>query len=211
MGIFSITGRLFRVAGKKVEYGRLIGTSKNGIKVYSKVGQDGEKIITSLNPNGSIHKEITKANFRRSNGYVPVTGHRTTVQNHDTNKIIRISSELQDNPAHMLKTHTISEYNALNDRLIESRTQQSILGFPYWSRIIHERPSIRKITESFSVGNYRNVKKHFELNNFKFPGGAVHNGCVGYEKGITGDRQYLKKYQVNPFYDNNIDIKYPKA
>ncbi len=226
MGIFSIAGRLLSFAGKKAGYGKLIGTANNGIKVYSKSGKNGEKIITSFNKNGSIHKEITKANFSRSNAHEQITGHKTTVKNHDTNKTIMIDSELttlKQNTSWLnrgfsggqrVKRHTRAEYNTLNPQhydFIDAKTRYSLLGDKHWSYVAHERPTITKVTESYIDGKFDNVRTYFELNNFKFPGGAVHNGRIGYEKGISPlNGPYLRKTPVNP-YGDYLDIKYTKA
>lgn len=223
MGIFSIAGRILSFAGKNARYGKIVGTSKNGIKVYQKIGKNGEKTITSFNRNGSLHKEITKANFSRSNTHEQITGHKTTVKNHATNKTTMIETVLTMlkqntnwlnrgfSAGQRVKIHTRAEYNTLNPRysdFIDAKTSYSLLGDKHWSYVAHERPTITKVTESYINGKFDNVRTYFELNNFKFPGGAVHNGRIGYEKGISPiDGPYLRKTPVNP-YGDYLDIKY---
>ena len=56
--------------------------------------------------------------------------------------------------------------------------------------------------------NLQSLKNYFELNNFKFPGGAVHNGRIGYQTGVSPlEGEYLRKFNVNPHGDY-LDIKY---
>lgn len=224
MGIFSIAGRLISFAGRKGKYGKLIGKSNNGIKVYQKIGKNGEKTITSFNKNGSIHKEITKKEIKRSTAYENVSGHQTLVKNHDTNRTLELTKEvtmLKQNTSWLnrgfsggqkLVSHSRYEYNTLkpkNNDFIDGKTSYSLLGDKSWSYNMHERPNISKVTESWG-GKYNMTRTYFELNNFKFPGGASHSGRIGYEKGVSPlDGAYLRQTRVNP-YGDYLDIKYPE-
>ena len=111
-----------------------------------------------------------------------------------------------------LVSHSRYEYNTLkpkNNDFIDGKTSYSLLGDKSWSYNMHERPNISKVTESWG-GKYNMTRTYFELNNFKFPGGASHSGRIGYEKGVSPlDGAYLRQTRVNP-YGDYLDIKYPE-
>lgn len=223
MGIFRIARQAFSFIGRGTKYGKLIGKSKNGIKVYKKTGNNGENIITSLK-NGSVRKEIIKTNTNKSGFYNNVTAHTTTVKDHVNNKSIVFENEntyfRQDTSwldrvfkrGQTVNRRAKTLYNDLNPSyksFADLKTNYSIHNDTSWSYSVHHRPNITKVTIKNKIDeNLQSLKNYFELNNFKFPGGAVHNGRIGYEKGISPlDGEYLRKINVNP-YGDYLDIKY---
>lgn len=218
MGLFSIARQALRFVGRNAKYGKLIGKSNNGIKVYQRAGKDGTKVLTSLKE-GKVYKEITKKNINKSNIYERVTGHTTTVKNYpanetiqleNTNTIVTRDTNWLDRYFHRGQTvnkRSVSKHNGNN--LVDSRTNYSIPKDNSWSYSVHQRPNITKVTVKNELDkDFRSVKNYFELNGFKFPGGAVHNGRIGYQKGVSPlDGEYLRKFNVNP-YGDDIKIKY---
>ena len=148
--------------------------------------------------------------------------HTTTVKNYPANETIQLENTnttlTRDTSwldryfyrGQTVNKRSVAKYNG-ND-LVDSRTNYSIPNDNTWSYSVHQRPNITKVTVNRELDkDFKSVKKYFELNGLKFPGGAVHNGRIGYEKGVSPlDGEYLRKFNVNP-YGDDIKIKYKTA
>lgn len=121
MGIAKLGARLFGIFGHSVSKGKLIGTSKSGIKVFQKVAEDGTK-VTSSYKNGKLYKTITqkpvKENHLQSYNPYMSTGHKTVAENHETGVSTIIKKVDNDYKRKILQYRTVfdpgvrKEFNA---------------------------------------------------------------------------------------------------
>lgn len=205
---------------------KLIGNSKNGTKVYRGTDDFGKQYTLSTKKDGSPLKLITKKNVEQNTRDMASIERHTTVKNYDRNEGIylynsetKLKSEYTDWLGRLFKSNDrvkIAGKNKYNNTRMDysdrtdSMTTYTQIGNPNWKRTVHSRPGIEKcVTYNKFNDNFQNVQTYFELNNFKFPGsGAVHNGRIGYTKGISPlDGEYLRKTRVNPFGDY-LNINY---
>lgn len=227
MGIAFALKKLAGFAARKVNYAerlgeqglpklKQIGKSKNGVKVYRGMDEHGAKYTVSFKKDGSPLKLVKQEKYKQNRGYMTTEGSQTLVRNYSKNEGLYIQKSKTDvktdlswlgrffKPGDTVNYTSKSRYNSASfDKFVDGTSQWTQAGNPNWKWTLHERPGITKsVTENKYAPDWQNTQTYFELNNFKFPGGAVHNGRIGFDKGISPlDGEYLRRTRVNPFGD----------
>ena len=214
-----------RLSGEKLPELKLAGKSQNGVSVYRGTDNAGVQYTVSFKKDGSPLKFIKKNTYKKNSSYMETTGRETVVKNFKKNDSLYLhdaQSIVNTKDLYWLNRHfttgdkvNIKQKAKYNDTktgyksFVDGVTLYNQPSNPNWYWTIHERPGITKsVTYNRYSPDWQNIQTYFELTNFKFPGGAVHNGRIGYDKGCSATSgNYVRKTMVNP-YGDVLDIDY---
>lgn len=213
MGFGFALKKIVGFASKKINYAnrlgvaevpalKLIGTSKNGIKVFRGTAKNGTEYTASFKKDGSPLKLITKSTSTSGDTTLRETTKQTLVKNYEKNEGLYLrqsNAEVRTSISWLgrafkandkVKIIQKSKYNDKNfgyDNMVDTLTTYTQVGNPNWKWTVHKRPGITKsVTYNKYNDNWHQTETYFELNNFQFPnGGAIHNGTIARQRGIS--------------------------
>lgn len=233
MNIGSIVGKLF--SGRNVRmYGDFIGkSSRTGIKTYLKE-EGGNKVITSLNKDGSLFKVIKKDYFStwEYGNISKEEGHITKVNNFNNKTQTLVDSSITTllskhtswlgtgfGSGDKVKTFGVQKYsfNPKGGSFIfnDSKYTYNKVNDKSWEYSVHKRPQlgITKMVTKYCNDFENTVKTGFELFNYKTPSGkALKKGTIGRKTGVlypnTKFAESIDEYCQVGYYRNNLETKF---
>ncbi len=181
---------------------KLVGTSKNGTKVYKGAAENGKQYTVSFKKDGSPLKMVEKRVNNIKKEGLNESIKETIVKNYEKNEGVflrRNNAEVRTDMSWLgryfkagdkVKIAQKTKYNDKNfgyEHMVDDLTTYTQAGNSNWKWTVHTRPGIIKSSTYNKYSNdWQQTETYFALNNFKFPNGeAVHNGTVARIKGVS--------------------------
>ena len=175
-----------RFGSKTREFGKLIGKTENGIKVFEKTGKDGERILTSFK-DGEKFKTVTNRKYQGIEFGEHISGNRITSVNHETGLTTQVEKYTNFAVDRNKKFNTFHRESYYPDEHGQRRTYEvlhHIKTKPFVPDYRYERYS-RTIGDSFYRKDFTQAgcdrTLHLAAVNYQMPNGQRLTGQWGRE------------------------------